>query len=192
IKCTDKLSILGAIIDGKRDNETHIRRRMQLAGQRMARLQKVWNSHDVSLRQKFIILRSVVFSILLYASECFALSKDETEKYCAFYNKCIRRVLHISPSSHTTNREIWRRSGCPDCHIVLRMRRLRWYGHILRTPPASLVNRLLLWDPAYHLGAQISGRKREGWMDLIAEDLRVASLSRGDAQDRVLWERRIK
>ncbi|KAF4748045.1 hypothetical protein FOZ63_001184, partial [Perkinsus olseni] len=102
IECTDKLNILGAIIDGRRGNEAHIERRIKLAGQRMARLQKVWSSHDISLRQKFIILWSVVFSVLLYASECLALSQREIERYCTFYNKCIRRSFPCIFSEQTT------------------------------------------------------------------------------------------
>jgi len=72
----------------------------------MAGFKKVWTSKETSLKIKLNILRTCIFSILLYTSESWTPKKRDRDKLKTFEMRCYRRIMHIRWQQIITNEEI--------------------------------------------------------------------------------------
>ena len=74
---------------------------------------------------------------------------------------------------------------------VIRNRRLKWFGHLLRMDNEMIPKRLHLWKPTH--GRQRRGRLRTMWTNVIQRDLLNLGLgwfveeAEIAAQDRTVW-----
>ena len=68
---------------------------------------------------------------------------------------------------------------------VMRISRLRWFGHVERMPAEDWVSRCrrLVVD-----GTSGRGRGRKTWSECLMEGMRVVELKAVDAQDRSVWK----
>ena len=119
-------------------------------------LQNKWLTEGLGLGKAF---RAFVLSILFYQSECWALTREQRDKICCFYNRCVRSMARV------TRIVQWRRSittctlsksmGLLPCEAELDRRCLSWAGHVVRMQHDRLV-RQMLW--AWHTGKRKGGR----------------------------------
>jgi Domain of unknown function (DUF6451) len=61
----------------------------------MAGFMNIWKSKNINVEIKLEILKSCVFSVLLYACETWTLNKKDKDLLMAFEMRCYRRILHI-------------------------------------------------------------------------------------------------
>jgi len=92
----------------------------------------IWKSR-LSLSTKLKLYNVCILPILLYGSECWALSKADARKVDALDQWCLRRILDI--------RRYHRVSSCEVRHLTeqphppyydQRKRRLMLFGHLIR------------------------------------------------------------
>ena len=81
-----------------------------------------------------------------------------------FRNNCLRESL-----------------GLEDMQLVLRKRRLRWFGHVERRE-GEWVKKCMELKVTGKVGR---GRPKRTWREVIEKDMSVAGLKRQDAMDRV-------
>ena len=103
--------------------------------------------------------------------------------------RCYRRFLNISYKDHVTNEEVRNRiqntTGVQnDLLTMVKKRKLRWYGHISRSPgmtETSLQGTVK--------GARMGGRQKKRWEDNIKE---MTGMEFGDflraAENRERWK----
>ena len=73
-----------------------------------------------------------ILPIMLYGSECWALSKADTRKIDALDQWCLRRILDICWYHRVSNHEVRRMTEqLPLTDIILK-RRLMLFGHVAR------------------------------------------------------------
>mgnify|MGYP003435272988 CR=1 FL=1 len=113
-------------------SDSKIKRRIALAGSTFNKLQKILKRHDVKLNIKLQILNSCVIPVLIYGSESWAITKAMEKKLNAAENKWLRRILRISYIEHITNEEIRKRTEQQLVSNVIKKRRMKWAGHVLR------------------------------------------------------------
>jgi len=77
----------------------------------MTGFKKVWTSKEISVKTKFNILKTCIFSILLYASESCTLRKRDKDKLMVLEIRCYRRILQIRWQQMITNEEVRRRKS---------------------------------------------------------------------------------
>src|SRR5437870_13731561 len=74
-----------------------------------------------------------VYSILLYASECWTISAGMAKKVEAAEMWFYRRILRISYKKHTTNEEVLNRMATKrNLIITIRRRQMCFFGHVMR------------------------------------------------------------
>ena len=61
---------------------------------------------NIRLKAKLGLLKTPVWSILRYGSECFALTKSLQKKITTFEFWCFRRILKISWNDYVSNEEV--------------------------------------------------------------------------------------
>ena len=84
-----------------------------------------------------------------------------------------------------SNRDLLERMGIHSVANMMRISRLRWFGHVERIPAEDWVSRCrsLVVD-----GTRGRGRGRNTWSECLMEDIRVVSLKAVDARDHSVWK----
>src|SRR5215469_18882378 len=89
-------------------------------------------------------------------------------------NSWLRRILRISYKDHITNETVRKRTGQEYVSNVIKRRRLKWAGHMMRMENTSAVKRSWKYQPQ---GKRSRGRPRTRWNDCLEQDLKDAGLS---------------
>ena len=66
-----------------------------MASQRLGMLKTLWSSSDMSIKTKFDVYVSCVFSRLLYAAETWTIKAADSRKLLAFEMRRCRRILRL-------------------------------------------------------------------------------------------------
>ena len=104
----------------------------------LTRLKPLWNDRSIPLSSKIRLMRSLVTSIFLYASESWSLTAELQRRIQAIDMRCYRKILRISHKDHVTNEEvrvkIQQAIGPHEGLLtVVKRRKLICYGHISRS-----------------------------------------------------------
>jgi len=118
----------------------------------------------------------------------------EERKLRVFENRVLRRIF--GPRRDEITRE-WRRLhneelndlySSPNIVRVIKSRRMRWAGHVVRMGEDTGVYRVLVGKPE---GKRPLGRPRRRWVDIVRTDLQEVGCGYMDwiglAQDRDRW-----
>ena len=129
-------------------------------------------SRFLTLRAKLLVYDSVVRNVLLYGCETWPVKVADFNRLEAFQMRCYRRLLKVSYRDRVTNAEILRRIGrAGDKSMVnlIKGRRLRWLGHVLRMDPSGLAYRALRFVPPADWSRRPGGRAH--WEQTVKNDL---------------------
>jgi hypothetical protein len=112
-----------------------------------------------------------------------------------FENRVLRRIFGPKRDGVTGgwrklhNEELHNLYSSPSKIIIIKLRRMRWVGHVARMGEKRNVYRLLVGKPE---GSRPLGRPRRRWIDNIKMDLLEVRLNVVDwiglAQDRYRWK----
>ncbi|XP_052562125.1 uncharacterized protein LOC128092408 [Culex pipiens pallens] len=124
VEKVDTFQYLGSQIAPDGDTKLDVSTRIKKARGAFAGLRSLWRSNQISLRTKLRIFNSNVKSVLLYGSETWCVSSQNTTKLQVFVNRCLRNIF----------RAWWPQR---PIHIEIRERKWRWIGHTLRKDTRS-------------------------------------------------------
>lgn len=94
---------LGTLLMNTGGNTEEIKRRAGIAKTAVAQLTKIWQSHDIHVETKKRLMKSLVFSVFMYASECWIIKKVDLRRIDSFEMTCWRRMLRIPWTARRTN-----------------------------------------------------------------------------------------
>jgi len=123
----------------------------------------------------------------LYGCENWSLTLREERRLRVFENRVLRRVF--GPKRDEVTGE-WKKLHNEELNIVwvVKSRRMRWAGHVVRMGEDRGVHKVLVGKPE---GKRPLGRPRRRWEDNIKMDLQEVGGGRGDwmelARDRDKW-----
>ena len=125
---------LGSIMSKNGGTDADVRRRIGLATMTFQKMRKIWATKSVNLTTKIRLYRSCVVPIATYASETWRATKMITHRLNVFNQKCLRKILGIRFSDHIRNEEVLKRSEVQTIAGLIKQKRVRWAGHVLRMP----------------------------------------------------------
>ena len=178
---------LGAIVSDE-GSKPEILARIAQATAALTKLKTIWKDKSVSTASKINLMRSLVASIFLYASESWTLSPDLERRIQAMEMRCFRRLLRISYKDHITNEEVKARirheiGQYKELLNTVKERKLRWFGHVTR---GNSLAKVIMQGTVR--GGRKRGRQKRRWEDNIRE---WTGLSMGQAirqaEDREGW-----
>jgi hypothetical protein len=139
-------------------------------------------------------MTTFILPVVLYGCETWSLTVREVHKVRAFENRVLRRIFGPKRDGVTRG---WRKLHNEELHNlyssasmirIIKSRRMRWAGHVVRMGEKRNVYRLLVGKPD---GKRPLGRPRGRWIDNINMDLLEIGLSVVDwiglAEDRYRW-----
>ena len=133
IKKVNRFTYLGSIItsDGRCDED--IKMRIALSKQAFQKMSPVLKNRTISINTKTRVLKCYIWSILLYGSECWTISKEMEKRLEATEMWFLRRMLNVSWTARETNESILKRTKSKRFLInTIRYRQLKFLGHIIR------------------------------------------------------------
>ena len=129
----------------------------------------MWNDNHISAKSKIRLLRSMVISVFLYASESWTLDAYLQQRISSFEMRCLRKLLSIDYRDHVTNDSVRKRVTSEigkhqNLLEIVKSRKLKWFGHTVRSD--GLAKTCLQGTVC---GGRNRGRPRKKWADNITE-----------------------
>ena len=138
-------------------------------------LKPVLSSRHLSFKTCGLVYSMCVRSAMLHASETRPVTKP------CLQSAAIRQICNVKPQDTATIRsiELLPRLGIEDLDLILKERRLCWYGHVERSNSAVKT----AFDIQVN-GKGGPGRPKMTWKQLTERDCREWKLSAIDPHDR--------
>ena len=176
---------LGDILDGGGGAEAAVTARVRRGWQKFRELAPFLASRAPSLRLKGRVYEACVRSSMIYGSETWALKTEGAQKLERAEMRMVRWMSGASLRDRLANSELRRRLGLESISEVVRRRRLRWFGHVVRKEEGDWTRKAWKWKVD---GPIPRGRPRKTWDDVVVADCRQLGLTTEDAMDRTRWK----
>ena len=184
---------LGSLVNQQTDSTQDIKARIATGKTAMLQLRKLWKS-SISLSLKRKLVRSLVWSIVLYGSSSWTLKKSDEQRLVAMDNWCWRRMLRISWIQRRTNEWVKQKAGVakdksPDLLQRARQRKLRKYGHLMRAP-SNITTNIIEGDA----GKRRKRGQKTSWLDnvVVWTGMRSKIKAKQAATDRKTWSKLVE
>ena len=97
---------LGSKITADGDCSHEIKRRLLLGKKVMTNMDSIFKSRDITLPTKVHLVKAMVFPVVMYGCESWAVKETERQRIDAFKVWCWRRLLRVPWTARTSNQSI--------------------------------------------------------------------------------------
>ena len=122
---------LGDMLSAASGCELSTTTRVKTAWKKFKELKPVLSSRHLSFKTRGRVYSTCVRSAMLHASETWPVTKPCLQRLKRNDRAMIRQICNVKPQDTATIRsiELLARLGIEDLDLILKERRLRWYGH---------------------------------------------------------------
>ena len=157
--------------------EMTVTTRVKTAWKKFKELLPVLTSRHLSYKTRGHVYSSCVRGAMLHASETWPLTKTNLQRLQRNDRAMIRQICSIKPEdvARVRSSELLARLQLEDLDLILRERRLRWFGHVARSSGAIRT--------AYDMQIDCkrgAGRPKQTWKKLTEKDCREWKLTTVD------------
>ena len=131
---------------------SHEIKRHLLLGRKVTNLDNILKSRDITLPTKVHLVKAMVFPVVMYGYESWAIKKAECQRIDAFELWCWRRLLRLPQRARRSNQSIPKEIS-PEHSVEGLMLKLQYFGHLMQRTD-SFEKTLML--------EKIEGRRRRG------------------------------
>ena len=124
VETVSDFSFWGSKITADGDCSHEIKRRLLLGRKVMTNLDSIFKSRDISLPKKVHLVKAMVFPVVMYGCESWAIKKAEHGRIDAFELWCWRRCLRVSWTATGSNQSILKEIS-PGCSLEGLMLKLK-------------------------------------------------------------------
>ena len=122
----------GSKITADGDCSHEIKRHLLLGRKIITNLDSIFKSGDITLPTKVHLVKVMVFPVVMYGCESWAVKKAECRRIDAFELWCWRRLLRVSWTARRSNQSILKEisPGCSLEGLMLKLK-LQYFGHLM-------------------------------------------------------------
>ena len=154
----------GSKITADGDCSHEIKRFLLLGRKSMINLDSILKSRDITLPTNVHLVKAMVFPIVMYGCEIWAIKKAECRRIDAFELWCWRRLLKVPWTARRSNQSILKEIS-PGCSLkgLMQKLKLQYFGHLMRRADSFEKTLAWCWE---RLRAEGEGDDRgwDGWM----------------------------
>ena len=145
----------GSKITADGDCSHEIKRLLLLGRKVITNLDSILKTRDITLLTKVCLFKAMVFPVVMYRCESWAIKKAECQRIDAFELWCWRRLLRVPWTAQRSNQLILKEIS-PEYSLegLMLKLKLQYFGHLMRRAD-SLEKTLML--------GKIEIRRRSGW-----------------------------
>ena len=123
---------LGSKITADGDCSHEIKRRLLLGRKVMTNLDSILKSRDSTLPTKIHLVKAMVFPVVMYGCESWAIKKAEHQRIDAFELWCWRRLLRVPWTARRPNQSILKEIS-PECSLegLMLKLKLQYFRHLM-------------------------------------------------------------
>ena len=158
---------LGGTVNNEGGTTEDIRRRLGHARSAYNKLTAIWNSSQIGRKTKIRLFNSNVISVLLYGSETWKMTKGDEHLLDTFLHKSLRRILKVYWPQRVSMETVRERAGMEPISSMVKKRRWKWIGHVLRMDKTKHARIALTWTPE---GKRRRGRPKETWRRAVERE----------------------
>ena len=124
---------LGSKITADGDCSHEIKRHLLLGRKVMTNLDSILKSRDISLPTKVCLVKAMVFPVVMYGCESWAVKKAERRRIDAFELWCWRRLLRVPWTARRSSQSILKEisPGCSLEGLMLKLK-LQYFEHLIQ------------------------------------------------------------
>ena len=111
--------------------------------------------------------------------QCWRMTESDLHKLSTFHTKCLKRILRIFWPNTISNQDLLNRCQQEDMATIITRKRWKWFGHVLRREPDSIIKTTLFWTPE---GKRKRGRPKITWRRTVEAEMRKQKRSWGTLQ----------
>ena len=132
VETVTDFTFLGSKITADGDCSHERNRRLLLGRKAVANLDSLLRSRGITLPTKVRLVKAVVFPVVMYAWESWAIKKAERRKIDAFEVWCWRKPLRVPWTVRRPNQSILKEisPGCSLEGLMLKLK-LQYFGHLM-------------------------------------------------------------
>ena len=98
----------------------------------MTNIDSILKSRDITLPTKVHLVKAIVFLVVMYGCESWAIKKAECQRFDAFELWCWRRLLRVPWPARRSNQSILKEIS-PEYSLegLMLKLRLQYFGHLM-------------------------------------------------------------
>ena len=186
IKKVDKFRYLGSMITDNAKDITTVKTQIAKAKATFGKLKPVLTNSKISKSTKMNIVKTFVYSVLLYGCETWTLNKDLERRLEAMEMWVFRRLYRISWTEKISNNTVLELTGMQrELLTNIRKRQMKFFGHIRRHESLEKVA-----VSGYIAGKRTPGRQRLTYLTSLrtaTSEIESNNSYAREADDRDVW-----
>ena len=122
----------GSKINADDDCSHEIKRCLLLGRKAMTNLDSILKSKDVTLPTKVCLVKAIIFPVVMYGCESWAIKKAEHQRVDAFEPWCWRRLLRVPWTARRSNQSILKETRSEySLEVPMLELKLQYFGHLI-------------------------------------------------------------
>lgn len=179
IEYVEDFAYLGSLLNNDNQMGDEIKRRILLANRTYYALRKNFAS-KLPRYIKLSVYRTLIRPVLTNGSETWTLTQSNQELLRRFERKIFGKIYGAINVNglwrRRYNYELYQLYKEPDIVKHIKIMRLRWIGHVARTPEATTLRKI--FDRRGPVGRRGVGRPRIRYMGDVKNDMRILGIRR--------------